>query len=219
MKSAVLRKPLSRPSCRRTGFTLIELLVVMSIIAVLASLILPAVQSTRELARRTQCMNNIRNVAMATLNMATARGGSLPHLDEAGYNWPVSLLGYLDRGDIVGSANPAQYYNTVSIAVLTCPNDLNNFQLPNGLSDGANMGYGNFPTVNGLAMEFDQATTSCGPEFHGSNDLGWVSGGKFCQTPGTTAADLDCARDTGVFSRDLHDGFQMTVDRLSLRDG
>ena len=53
---------------KRKGFTLIELLVVIAIIAVLISLLLPAVQAAREAARRSQCRNNMKQVALAEHN-------------------------------------------------------------------------------------------------------------------------------------------------------
>ena len=55
---------------RRTGFTLVELLVVIAIIARLVALLLPAVQAAREAARRSQCVNRFRQVAIAALNFA-----------------------------------------------------------------------------------------------------------------------------------------------------
>jgi prepilin-type N-terminal cleavage/methylation domain-containing protein len=59
---------------RQRGFTLVELLVVIAIIAMLVLLLLPAVQAARESARRTQCMNHIRNLALGFINHESAQG-------------------------------------------------------------------------------------------------------------------------------------------------
>ena len=107
-----LVRPTVSPGNRRPGFTLIELLVVIAIIAVLIALLLPAVQAAREAARRTQCVNNLKQIGIAMHNYADKMGGfppsaigvSRPNLEQFG-GWGVQILGYLEQPQVYNAYN------------------------------------------------------------------------------------------------------------------
>lgn len=96
---------------RVRGFTLVELLVVIAIIGILVALLLPAIQAAREAARRTTCVNQLKQMGLAMLNYENTlgefpTGGTEPWHNEGddsvrfgkGYGWMVQILPYIENG-------------------------------------------------------------------------------------------------------------------------
>ncbi|MBB03557.1 MAG: DUF1559 domain-containing protein [Rubinisphaera brasiliensis] len=211
---------------RRRGFTLIELLVVISIIATLAALILPGIQSAREAARRTTCLNNLRNIGIAMQNFASGNGSRLPKLvgensyvdgsNTIQYGWPVALMPLLDnaafqrellKDEGAGNQSHAEMHQT-QLEVFACPDDPTNFQQPGGLSYVVNGGYartgvwGTNESASGGVHHFAQ--------------INWLDG----SATATSDTAKRISQSTGVFWRDVSgERSFVTLDFISNNDG
>lgn len=112
----------------RSAFTLIELLVVMAVIGLLAALLLPAIQSSREAARRAECQSNLRQLGVAihgyhnvhasfppgnvTLTEGLcmpAGGGSAGYPSQSGINWAIALLPFIDAANLFDSYDSSDF--------------------------------------------------------------------------------------------------------------
>jgi prepilin-type N-terminal cleavage/methylation domain-containing protein len=139
---AITQNP-KRPSSSQSGFTLVELLVVIAIIGILVALLLPAIQAAREAARRSQCINNLKQIELATQNYHDVYKRlppsfmSQPTTPHDSWSIQSRLLPYLEEGNLYKSINfklsykdPSQVINgiqinSVQVPEYRCPSEKN----------------------------------------------------------------------------------------------
>ncbi len=127
------------------GFTLVELLVVIAIIGILVALLLPAVQAAREAARRIECANNLKQIALAihtydtNFGMLPANGGRTDGIQSKDKSWMVWILPFIEQRNLydsiewdepLGHPTNRQIAKTV-IPTFLCPSDSNGKGLMN----------------------------------------------------------------------------------------
>jgi len=204
----------------RRGFTLIELLVVIAIIAVLIALLLPAVQAAREAARRSQCVNNLKQMGLSMHNYESS-SGSLP-FGKKDCCWGThmhSILPFMEQTSLANAFNFGGFGNpagpgdssiggilryggacntTVArarLATLTCPSDSANSPISSITSHNYSVNFGNTNMD-----QVDQVVGSITTTFKGAPFTNITA----------TIGNANAARRTFTFA-DIRDGLSNTV--------
>ena len=173
---------------RPAGFTLIELLVVIAVIAILIALLLPAVQAAREAARRAGCVNNMKQLALATSNYQDAQGGyplggflspvyTLPNYTTNGNGWLISVLPFFEQQTLYNAYNTDLTWGNLAnltahatgIKTLWCPSDGTVSQPATGTADDFFFSWEAATYTNPVKVHFSSYAACTGDWFAQAN--------------------------------------------------
>jgi prepilin-type N-terminal cleavage/methylation domain-containing protein/prepilin-type processing-associated H-X9-DG protein len=202
-----MRTPCPGLLATRRAFTLIELLVVIAIVAVLVGLLLPAVQAAREAARRSQCVNNLKQVGIALQNYHDAHlvlpPGYVSGFDAVGndtgpgWGWAAMLLPQFEQVPLFNACNFQQAIEAPANSTGRVAN-VGNFLCPSDPSATAYAAVKRNAATGAPIQDICQVAPSNYVGMYGTGEPGPDGDGVFF-------------RDSGIAFRDVTDGLSQTI--------